>query len=164
MSMFRSLFLKEAMKYEGVPYAYAGQGPDKLDCSGFAVEVLRDMGFNIPDMNAEALAQTMFTQPLGCRGGSIQAVFLIEDISEPSQHISHIGLMLEDDVIIHANEKYGAVTITSLHKFESDYGLNYFMTWMDMCELMCYWRDEFPNSIGKHRDVHFGRTMITLGK
>jgi cell wall-associated NlpC family hydrolase len=152
VSAFRDRFLIEAVKYIGTPYQFSGQSDAGLDCSGFAIEVLRDLGFNVPDMTAHQLAARLFNCPQACRDGSIQAIFLVNDAEYSSDaRVSHIGYMLEDDVVIHASEKYGRVYIQSMHKFEHDFGTNYFQTWCDMCELNYYWADDDPHTIRAHR-------------
>jgi cell wall-associated NlpC family hydrolase len=44
-----------AMQYLNVPYKWGGQSYDGLDCSGFVLKTLHDVGITLPDMTAHGL-------------------------------------------------------------------------------------------------------------
>jgi len=46
-----------AMQYLNVPYRWGGNNYDGLDCSGFVLKSLHDVGLTLPDMTANSLME-----------------------------------------------------------------------------------------------------------
>lgn len=53
--MNTTLLLLMAFQYLNVPYKWAGQNYLGMDCSGFVLTVLHDVGVTLPDMTAHGL-------------------------------------------------------------------------------------------------------------
>lgn len=103
----RKTVLSEAIRFIGTPYCYGGKTPFCTDCSGFIVQVYRTVGIVTP-----RTAQEQFLS------------YASEDvIPEPGDllffrysgnaNVSHVGIYLGEDMMIHASEKRGVV-ISSL--------------------------------------------------
>lgn len=96
----KSHIVQTAYYYLGSPYLWGGRSPFGIDCSGFTQMVYRLMGMKIPrDASQQALQG--------------EALSFIEE-SEPGDlaffdnkegHITHVGILLSDNYIIHASGK-----------------------------------------------------------
>lgn len=53
--MIKTLMTLMAFQYLNVPYKWAGNSYDGLDCSGFVLKVLHDIGVTLPDMTAQGI-------------------------------------------------------------------------------------------------------------
>jgi len=51
----KSLMMLMAFQYLNVPYKWAGNNRNGLDCSGFVLKVLHDVGYTLPDMTAQGI-------------------------------------------------------------------------------------------------------------
>jgi len=50
-----TILILMAMQYLNVPYKWGGNNYDGLDCSGFVLKALHDVGLTLPDMTAHGL-------------------------------------------------------------------------------------------------------------
>ena len=92
-------FLKEvALKYLNAPYIWGGKSPFGIDCSGFTQQVFRICGYNL-----KRDAYMQFEQGLEV-ADAIKAGDLVFFENEKSK-ISHVGIALENDQIIHSSGK-----------------------------------------------------------
>ena len=91
-------FLKEmAFKYMHAPYVWGGKTPFGIDCSGFTQQVFKICGYRLKrDSSQQALQgdEVAFDQ----RKPGDLAFFV-----DKNQKISHVGIVLEEDRIIHAS-------------------------------------------------------------
>jgi len=53
--MMHTLLTLMAFQYLNVPYKWAGNNYDGLDCSGFVLKALHDTGLTLPDMTSNTL-------------------------------------------------------------------------------------------------------------
>ena len=53
--MFNTLITIMAFQYLGTIYKWGGNDTRGMDCSGFVLKVLSDVGYDLPDMTANAL-------------------------------------------------------------------------------------------------------------
>ena len=89
-----------AMKYLDVPYLWGGKSLCGIDCSGFSQQVYRQFGIKLP---RDSYQQAEFGEVVG---------FLLEakcgDLAffdNEEGRITHVGIMLSNDQIIHASGK-----------------------------------------------------------
>ena len=100
----------------GVPFAYGGRGPDFYDCYGLLMELYRRRGVTLPEqtsptsqeiisakMGIELLAWTPCEKQPGAG-----ALFRVGRL------ISHCGMVVDQNHMVHAWEKCGGVTVERL--------------------------------------------------
>ena len=97
-------FVKVAERYLGIPYLWGGNSQYGIDCSGLISAALRGAGLNCPGDSIEQEAEL---------GYLIQsnASLLRGDLIFWS---GHVGLMLNDSSMLHANAHHMAVTFEPL--------------------------------------------------
>ena len=89
---------KVARKLLNVPYLWGGRTPIGLDCSGFTQLVYKCCGVKIKrDAREQALEGEMIDFVSQSRAGDL-AFF-----SKKSERITHVGILLDDQKIIHAS-------------------------------------------------------------
>lgn len=93
-------FLKQiAFKYLNAPYLWGGRSPFGIDCSGFTQAVYRICGYNIPRDSSEQVKKGELIDYVEKNTGDL-AFF-----SNEKKKIVHVGIILENDEIIHASGK-----------------------------------------------------------
>jgi cell wall-associated NlpC family hydrolase len=103
-----------AMRYEGHPYVYAGDGPRAFDCSGFTMFVIqKTLGIDITHDMAVQYEMGSHVRRNGLQPGDL--VFF----KNTYQHgLSHTGIYIGDGQFIHAENESTGVRISDL---DSDY-------------------------------------------
>jgi cell wall-associated NlpC family hydrolase len=103
-----------AMRYEGHPYVYAGEGPRAFDCSGFTMFVIqKTLGIDI--------THDMFVQyDMGSQVGrnALQPGDLVFFKNTFRRGLSHTGIYIGGGQFIHAENESTGVRISDL---DSDY-------------------------------------------
>jgi cell wall-associated NlpC family hydrolase len=99
-----------ALRYEGHPYVYAGEGPRAFDCSGFTMFVIqRTLGIDIThDM---AIQYEMGSQ---VRRNELQPGDLVFFKNTFRRGLSHTGIYIGDGQFIHAENESTGVRISEL--------------------------------------------------
>ena len=99
-----------ALKYEGHPYVYAGEGPRAFDCSGFTMFVIqKTLGIDI--------THDMFVQyDMGSQVGrnELQPGDLVFFKNTFRRGLSHTGIYIGDGQFIHAENESTGVRISDL--------------------------------------------------
>lgn len=113
----KSQFVKTAFMYLNTPYLWGGKTPFGIDCSGFTQMVYRINGHTIPrDASQQATVG--------------EALSFIEE-SEPGDlaffdnadgNIVHVGIIMEDNYIIHAHGKVRIDRLDHLGIYNVDSG------------------------------------------
>jgi len=89
-----------AMSYLHAPYLWGGKSPLGIDCSGFTQMVYKLNGISLP---RDAWQQALIGEPVATneptRTGDL--AFFVND----QQKVVHVGLLLDDQRIIHASGK-----------------------------------------------------------
>lgn len=96
----KNLFLRTASMYLNAPYLWGGKTPFGIDCSGFTQMVYRLNGFNIP---RDASMQANIGDALSFIEESELGDLAFFDNAEGN--ITHVGIIMEDNYIIHAHGK-----------------------------------------------------------
>ena len=60
--MISTVLLTMAIQYLNVPYVWGGNNYNGLDCSGFVLKTLSDVGILLPDMTAKSIYNWAFDQ------------------------------------------------------------------------------------------------------
>lgn len=96
----REQLLKTAFMYLNAPYLWGGKTPFGIDCSGFTQMVYRLSGYKIP---RDASQQAKIGEPLSFIEESEVGDLAFFDNDEGN--IIHVGIIMEDNYIIHAHGK-----------------------------------------------------------
>lgn len=109
VSISPDLLIKVAKKYLNAPYLWGGRSPFGIDCSGFTQAVFKIFGIKLPrDAYQQAEHGTMVDFVTASNVGDL-AFF-----ENKEGRIHHVGIILEDNFIIHAA---GMVRIDKLDHF-----------------------------------------------
>jgi hypothetical protein len=97
-----------AFGYLGRPYSFGGIGSPAFDCSGFVCRVYAEAGYGLPRVSRDQ-ARAGVTVPIDrIQPGDL--LFFADD-GEP---ISHVGIYLGDNELVHASSGRGEVTVSEL--------------------------------------------------
>lgn len=99
-SIKKSKLIENAMMYLNSPYLWGGRSPFGIDCSGFTQVVYKLNGFQLP---RDASQQAEIGQTLSFIEESESGDLAFFDNEEGK--IIHVGIMLENNSIIHASGK-----------------------------------------------------------
>jgi cell wall-associated NlpC family hydrolase len=103
-----------ALRYEGHPYVYAGEGPKAFDCSGFTMFVIKKtLGI---DITHDMFVQYDMGSPV--RRNALQPGDLVFFKNTYEHGMSHTGIYIGDGQFIHAENESAGVRISDL---DSDY-------------------------------------------
>ncbi len=103
--------MREAFTYLGVPYVWAGNTRNGLDCSAFVKNVFSTMGVTLPRHSGDQLTVGRAVQGPDLRAGDR----LYFDMKRAGR-ISHTGIYLGNGYFIHASSNQGKVGVDSLFK------------------------------------------------
>jgi cell wall-associated NlpC family hydrolase len=101
----------------GAPFRLGARGPDAFDCYGLVMELMRRAGASVPDYRSpqvmEEVAASIGRQmphwtPCEPEPGAVATIRL-------GEHISHVGIVLPFDRMIHSWERSGGVCVERLH-------------------------------------------------
>jgi len=94
------IMLSYALSLTGTPYVYGGNNPlTGLDCSGFAIEVLRSVETIPRDMTAQSLY--LYLAQIGWRSHLSRGSVLF--FGQTRNNISHVEIALNDKISIGAS-------------------------------------------------------------
>jgi hypothetical protein len=97
-----------ALKYLNAPYLWGGKNPFGIDCSGFVQMVFKICGYHLFRDCEQQASQGKFIETIDeIRPGDL--VFF----RNGEERINHVGILLEDDKIIHAS---GRVRVDHLNE------------------------------------------------
>ncbi|GGJ58125.1 C40 family peptidase [Deinococcus roseus] len=97
-----------AASWRGVPYVYGGVSRRGIDCSGFTMTVMKQMGVNLPHSSA---AQYNYGTPVS------KANLMEGDLvffAAGGRGISHVGMYLGNGQFIHASTPRTGVIVSSI--------------------------------------------------
>jgi len=112
-----SSLVKEALRYRGVPYQYAGTSSRGMDCSGLVSRVLMTHGIRAPHNAASLYKLGTPVQKANLQAGDL--VFF----NTRGRGISHVGIYIGKGEFVHASSGSGRVTTSQLT--EGYYQLRY---------------------------------------
>ena len=96
----KSNLLQTAFMYLNAPYLWGGKTPFGIDCSGFTQMVYKLNGYNIP---RDASQQALVGEPLSFIEESEVGDLAFFDNEEGK--IIHVGIIMQDNYIIHSHGK-----------------------------------------------------------
>lgn len=99
-----------ALQYLGRPYVYGGTGRPGYDCSGFTCRVFAEAGYAIPRVSRDQARSGVEVDKAEIRPGDL--LFFAEN----GGPVSHVGLYLGRDQMVHASSGQGEVVIASLEQ------------------------------------------------
>lgn len=108
-SFLISNLLKYAKSYLGVKYLWGGITKSGLDCSGFTLNVFRELGIEIPRVSRDQHANSRKISEKDAKVGDL--VFFK---TTNKNVISHVGIYLGNNRFIHASSKGKKVQINEL--------------------------------------------------
>lgn len=104
----REMIVKLARRFLNCPYLWGGRSPFGIDCSGFTQIVYKMAGIKLPrDAKDQVLEGDTLDFVIEAQPGDL--AFFVKD-----QRVHHVGIILEDNMIIHAS---GYVRIDKLDHF-----------------------------------------------
>lgn len=99
-----------ALKHVGKPYGWGATGPDRFDCSGFVLYVVRDtLGVDLPRVSQDQAFAGYHVDKKDLIPGDL--VFFA-DTYEPG--VTHVGIYLGNNRWIAAQDEYTGVIVASL--------------------------------------------------
>ena len=103
----RDKVVRGALDPLGVPYVWGGIHPRSgLDCSGFALNVYRWAGLDLPRVSAEQFRYTVYLKPRQVRPGDL--VFFNMGLN-PRKKVDHVGIYLGAGWFAHASFSRGVI-------------------------------------------------------
>lgn len=142
--------LKEiALQYLGRPYVMGGVGRPGMDCSGFTCRVFAEAGYAIPRVSRD---QARVGEPVSLdRVAPGDLLFF----AEPGQPISHVGIYLGDERLVHASSGQGEVVV-------ADLGQRWFRTHLVSARRILGGRAVVEDLTQVELDEHAGPFMLPL--
>jgi gamma-D-glutamyl-L-lysine dipeptidyl-peptidase len=110
----RESLLKLSLRFLGVPYYWGGKSAKGLDCSGFAQLLHKLVGISIRRDSPMQFEDTKFVSENPLDGQPGDLLFFTEE----GNRITHVGVKLENEKIIHAR---GMIRINSLASDGKDF-------------------------------------------
>ncbi|MEL6187546.1 MAG: C40 family peptidase, partial [Myxococcota bacterium] len=100
--------LDRALSYLGQPYALGGVGSPAFDCSGFVCRVYAEQGWALPRVSRD---QARAGQPVALDALAPGDLLFF---AERAGRISHVGIFLGNDTLVHASSGRGEVVVAKL--------------------------------------------------
>lgn len=107
LSMERTLVLQQARSALGTPYRYGGSDAQGLDCSGLVQMAYLQAGISLPRSSSDQYQQLPHIK--SARPGD-----LLFFATSSGSSVSHVGIYMGNDTMIHAPGSGRTVTTTSL--------------------------------------------------
>ena len=102
----RKAIVKEANKWLGTPYKYAGESRNGTDCSGMVMTIYKDVcGIKLPRNSAKQADFCKKIKKKDLRPGDL----LFFATGKDKKKVSHVGIYIGDDKMIHASTSRGVV-------------------------------------------------------
>lgn len=95
--------IESAERWLGTPYRYGSTGRDGTDCSGFVMRVYEEQGIQVPRSTKD-----QFTSGTRISMSNITVGDLLF-FNTNGTGVSHVGIYVGNDTIIHASSKNGVV-------------------------------------------------------
>ncbi|MCU0424706.1 MAG: NlpC/P60 family protein [Candidatus Kapabacteria bacterium] len=95
--------MESAERWLGTPYRYGAMGRDGTDCSGFVMRVYEEQGIAVPRSTKDQFVSGTWIDA---------ADLLVGDLlffNTNGTGVSHVGIYVGNDSIIHASSKSGVV-------------------------------------------------------
>ena len=106
--------IRNALQYLNTPYLWGGRTPFGIDCSGFTQMVYKLSGISLPrDASMQVKTGTPLSFIEECEAGDL-AFF-----DNEQGHITHVGIIMENNFIIHASGKVKIDQIDHLGIFDT---------------------------------------------
>lgn len=101
--------VREAQKYKGTRYVYAGDSPKGFDCSGFTWYVYN----KVTGMDISRTVKSQSKQGKSVSNGSWQAGDILLFRNTAGKGLTHCGIYISGDKFIHAENEDTGVVISS---------------------------------------------------
>ena len=110
--------VNSAMRFLGVPYVWAGEGPKGFDCSGLVKYVFKEMGVDLPHYTVTQAQQGTPVDRASLRPGDV--IFFGRDGGKG--FLYHVGIYVGNNSFIQAPHTGDVVKVS---KLEGNYDTNY---------------------------------------
>lgn len=105
-------FLNSLFEQMGKPYVYGGSGPDEFDCSGLVYYCLNQAGYSISRRTAASYAANENWERISSIS-ELEAGDLMFFRQADESNISHVGIYIGNNMLIHASYSNGRVVIAT---------------------------------------------------
>lgn len=106
-------FLNSLFEQMGKPYVWGGSGPDSFDCSGLVYYCLNQAGYSISRQTAASYAENEAWERINSISElEVGDLMFFRQADESS--ISHVGIYIGNNMLIHASYSNGRVLITTI--------------------------------------------------
>lgn len=106
-------FINSLFEQMGKPYVWGGSGPDSFDCSGLVYYCLNQAGYSISRRTAASYAENEDWEWVNSISElEVGDLMFFRQADEVS--ISHVGIYIGNNMLIHASYSNGRVLITTI--------------------------------------------------
>lgn len=97
-----STLLESSKEWLGTPYKFGGTSKNGVDCSGFVLNVYKDMGVELPRTSRQQYAFTSEVSNSNRKPGDL--VFF-----RKGSRINHVGIYIGNNKLVHASTSKGVI-------------------------------------------------------
>ena len=117
--------LTQIRQFVGVPYLWGGTSAYGFDCSGLAQAAYRWLGATLPrDADQQATVGQRVSRAEVQAGDLLFWAVNRGDEPHRQQNINHVSLALDNDLMIHANQRNWGISIDPINAIQANYERN----------------------------------------
>jgi cell wall-associated NlpC family hydrolase len=101
-NQFEGKLLSSSKKWLGTPYKYGGTNENGVDCSGFVLNVYKDLGIMLPRTSKQ---QFEYTERVNSQEKAVGDLVFFRR----GRDIGHVGIYVGSNKVIHASSSKGVI-------------------------------------------------------